>query len=309
VRLSTQSQPRTRAAELVLGTIQDYDFNQVRPFAVSLRRTGYAGDVVFFWNHVDRPSRAALRDSGIRLIHFLNLRGNYFSEEKRRRLDEFAARYHRVRRPFYRWGWFYFLCAAKQRYRLYLQFLRRHGKRYRRVLLTDVRDVYFQRPPFEGDPGHDLVFFEEHERHLLGNCPWNAQWLAHLLGAEALDRLGSRITLCAGTTLGTPDALIFYLERYLQTLQTAANLDYRLGDQAIHNSVVYEHLDDCPFSLLRCPNVRGPVYTIGNAVPEEDFRFSVLGELLYPDGRVAPVLHQYDRRPELTKILLDRIAA
>ena len=38
---------------VVLTCVHDFNWAQVRPFIVSLRRSGYAGDVVAFCNNVD----------------------------------------------------------------------------------------------------------------------------------------------------------------------------------------------------------------------------------------------------------------
>jgi hypothetical protein len=42
------------------------------------------------------------------------------------------------------------------------------------------------------------------------------------------------------------------------------------------------------------------------AAPEAEFRMSDANEILLPDGRVAPILHQYDRFPALAAKLVEK---
>jgi hypothetical protein len=293
--------PAAGSRNLVLGVIENYSFGQIAPFLLSLRQTGYAGEVVFFYHGIDRRSIEAIQGLGVELLPFRNARGAS-SGTIRHLLDRLSHRYHSWKWPWYEHGWRFLLSAAKLRYYLYHRFLQRNRQRFHRVLLVDTRDVFFQADPFAQTMEEDLVFFEE--GHALNYGKINAGWLRSQFGQKTFDRLGSRTTLCAGTTMGTPDALCCYLERVMQTIRRAKGQDQPRGDQAVHNVVAYEELRDAPFSLRLCPNGAGPVYTLTQYVPPAEIRLSPRGEVVNAEGDVVPIVHQYDRHPDIARALL-----
>ncbi len=98
------------------------------------------------------------------------------------------------------------------RYRHFYQYLRSQAVDYGYIMLSDARDVIFQRDiskyPF--DPATDLFFAEEEK--LIGDCPINAGWILDLYGQACLSELKNRTVLCSGTTFGLPLAVLQYLE-------------------------------------------------------------------------------------------------
>ena len=104
--------------------------------------------------------------------------------------------------------------------------------------------------------------------------------------------------------MGTPDAVCWYLERVMQTIRRAKVQDQSRGDQAIHNVVAYEGLSDAPFTRRMCRNGCGPVYTLTQYMQASVIRLSARGEVIDAQGRVVPIVHQYDRHPEIMRALL-----
>ena len=289
---------------LVLGLAENYRFDHLAPFVFSLRRTGYSGDIVFFARGLDRETRTKLREHGVTQVPFRNLRGAA-TGHARLLLDWVSHQYHLRKWPWYRHGWRHLLRVTRLRYYLYHRFLHKHGHRYARVLLTDTRDVFFQRDPFADPLAEELAFFEE--SHALNFGKINATWLRSQLGEEILTRLGSCTTLCAGTTMGTPAALCAYLEKMAQTIRRAGCQDLPHGDQAIHNAVVYEELSDIPFSKRIFANGDRHVITLTQYLASGNIHLGAEGDVLGTNGDVMPIVHQYDRHPEVARRLLEKI--
>jgi hypothetical protein len=44
-------------------------------------------------------------------------------------------------------------------------------------------------------------------------------------------------------------------------------------------------------------------------MPVEDIKISADHDVLFPDGRVAPIVHQYDRHPTITKEFCAKVGA
>jgi len=290
---------------LVLGIAQNYTLAQIEPFLISLRRTGYNDEIVLFHQGMETAALSVLRKAGVTLMPLRNLRGMFRSPTTRRWVDWFSQKYYQHKWPFYKEGWPHLLSAAKQRYLLYHGYLRAMGHRYERVLLTDTRDVFFQADPFASAPGEDLVFFEE--SHPISHGGLNSVWMICHLGRETLARLSSKMTICSGTVLGKPKAISFYLERFITLMRTADCLSSSTGDQAIHNAVVYEGLEDFPFSIRIAQNGTGPVYTLSRYLQASQIRQSNEGQVLDENGRVVPILHQYDRHPAISQALLKKL--
>src|SRR6516225_5236962 len=55
---------------LILGQAYNYNFEQLAPFVLSLRRTGYTGEVVLFVNKVDDDTQKRLREHGVEVRPF-----------------------------------------------------------------------------------------------------------------------------------------------------------------------------------------------------------------------------------------------
>lgn len=292
---------------LVIGIADGYTDEQLRPFLLSLQRTGYQGEIVFFHHRLTKQTLQRLKKLNVRLIPFFNLRSRFRGRLGAWTLNQVSQVYYRWKWPFYSWGWPHLLSPVKQRFILYHRFLEAHGNLYDKVLLTDTRDVYFQRDPFSGQSTGDVLFFEE--SHPLRHGMFNPMWIVFQLGPDALDRLGGRMALCSGTILGGAEAVKSYLERFLRMMKDAGRLDFATGDQALHNAAVYEGLGSFPFKARICANGADLVYTLTRYMVLSEIRQSSTGEVVDGTGRVVPILHQYDRHPCIQQALLRLLAA
>ena len=195
------------------------------------------------------------------------------------------------------------------------------------VMITDVRDVFFQRDPF--GPGTPevvgLQVYEEHPNVTTEN--WLVDWpVGDCKGVHLKEPM-----LCSGTTIGTRDAMITYLETmYAEMKRWIVDPKCRFksegDDQSIHNWLFYKgDLKDA----VAVKHREGVVNTIGyegsvllrakeerlkrdnitmdaNSYPypgatsrtwiSTDFGLTNEdGEITNFDGSVSPVVHQFDR--------------
>jgi hypothetical protein len=304
---------------LVMGLVKGYSFEQLRPFVASLRETGYDGDICLFYADTDERTLAALREYNVELVPFkyerLNLvfkRAYPYAIMNRllklplanrlyaglvglaaatRGGDRNSARYGIGTR---------FLNIYCVRFPLYYVHLARRAGRYANVLISDVRDVIFQRDPFDFDLGDELCVFLEDPREHIRDCRFNTNWLMRGFGPAALEEVGDNIVSCSGVTLGSYRAMMHYLEvmnEHLLLLKSHPN-----GmDQGVHNYVLYKQRLK---GVRVFENGRGPVLTMGKTT-DLPTRFDDRGRVLNDDGTVPGVLHQYDRHIELDRLALD----
>jgi hypothetical protein len=282
---------------LILGVVRRLTSKSLSPFVESLRSTCYSGDCVFFTTSTERATIDYLHDRGIQTIPFYYpaIRNHqpllYGWSLWKLLLNRVKSRELRLRLSRLVWDLFFvrFLFARN--------FLSTHAQ-YSQIMLTDVRDVVFQRDPFAWIGDRKGVFcFEEMQGRTVGECKSNSRMVREVFGEDGWEQLQGFQISCAGVTFGTRVELIGYLERFLDLALGALSLRPCSGsDQGIHNRIVHlENLED--LTLL---DNEGPVFTMG-CVPPELIRLNEMGEVINKHGDVYPVLHQYDRFPKLAK--------
>lgn len=308
------SSPRS----LVLGFAAGLSADHFTPFAASLRRSGFQGQFGLItakctpsqtkelaaladvhWN-VDSEFKSALAPA-ITVSALRSLRQTRGLRRLYPAAFQAVARAGRERNLQDRWEAFEYELEGLQslRYRLYYQFLREHAPEADEVLLTDLRDVVFQRDPFAAAVD-GLELFLEDDRSRLGEDPFNRRWINNLYGAARLQALTDYPTSCSGTTVGGRAAILDYLAQMSGAIQWRRR---PLGshDQGVHNGLLRGgHFP--AGKVVR--NGYGRVLTMGlmSSIHE-----TADGVILNEDGTVPSVLHQYDRHPALATRLLTRL--
>jgi hypothetical protein len=278
----------------------------LRPFVLSLRRTAFDGEVLLFAAGIDRGTRRSLAAADVQVRPLrraqLSLGGRTIHP-----YDAVFARLHahypqvirQASRPFRDPASARTRIAAlvsvrdTRRFFAYLDYLSRdvsHGN----VMLTDVRDVFFQADPFATDLGGGLNCFLEDSGETLGTQPHNRKWMQDAFGSDVAQEMSSKPIVCAGVTIGRLELVLRYLEVMADFLLRLPHQAVGL-DQAVHNYVLHKGI--VPGARL-IPNGAGIVSTLG-IVPEERV------EELWS----AAVLHQYDRHPAVTTRLLDSLGS
>lgn len=282
-----------------MGAVRRLGVKELQPFVRSLRASGYQGDCVLFTTSISSATFRYLHDWGIRTMPFFYP----------------AIKNHQP--LLYGWSlWRHILGLAKNReVRLkmarlvwdlvYLRFLFERNflishPEYTEILLTDVRDVIFQKNPFLWMKGQTGVFcFEEHAGRKIGTCGANSRMVLEVFGRPGWEELKGCAVSCSGVIFGTRGALLSYLERFLDLALAGKALRPSSGsDQGIHNYIVHRQ----NWADLTLSSNEGPVFTMG-CVPQNTILINSQNEVINQAGSAYPVLHQYDRFSDLKKIL------
>jgi len=157
-----------------------------------------------------------------------------------------------------------------------------------------VRDVVFQADPFAGLNQTDVLNFYE-EENTIEKSFYTSYWIKHAFGAKALDRIKEKMSICSGTTIGSVNRILKYLENMIVTqARITAGLTGLGGfDQGVHNYLIYNNY----FPGARViANTDAEVATLGEST---SIWFNDEKELVNRDKKVIPVVHQFDRFPEM----------
>jgi len=292
--------------EVILGTLRNLEMKSIRPFFDSLKLTGYSGDVVMFCSSLNQETMAYLNSQGVITIPFpyWAIRNHqpmllFWPIWKRliAMLPGFKAKAFVARKV-----WFLFYL----RFLMYYDFLNQHPE-YEKVMMTDVRDVWFQKDPFAWMKDLRGIFcFEEAGGRNIGECPNNSEMIYEAVGPKKAALMHKYQISCAGVTLGTRNEIISYLKRFCEVAFNAYAPKTSTGsDQGIHNWIIYKE----SLSGLSIINNSGPVYTMGLCM-EDEIVLSANGEVMNSTGEdgIPSILHQYDRFKKVSKRLFENIA-
>jgi hypothetical protein len=260
---------------LVLGAAIGFDVAQVRVFVESLR-THYAGDVLLL-----------IRWPGLRVARYLKSRGVGVIRAFQTR--SFTRSVH------------------ARRYAIYLDYLRARPACYDQVMMSDVRDVVFQRNPFDGISSPKCHFYLESTGRTIGEDPTNARWVRGCLPAAEAEQLAACRISCSGITIGGTAPIMAYLDRMVARISGVSWRAYRqIGhgyDQGIHNYLV--HLDSTIDGIIVENNQHIATMALE---PRAFYRLDRESRIYGPDDHLFPICHQYDRFPDLRKAVEARFA-
>ncbi|EFL52937.1 conserved hypothetical protein [Solidesulfovibrio fructosivorans JJ]] len=262
----------TDVRQAVLGAATGYALEQVLPFVVSLKKTGYAGRICLFVWDMDQGALRVLERLGVELYPCASQRTD--------------KRY----------------TVTGGRFFVFREFLLGQKDRLERLMLTDVRDVAFQRDPFTGLSETGAHCFLEREDHCLGSETFNADAMRRAYGEDALRELADRPISCVGVTAGDRDSMLAYLDALTDELAAMAE-DFFGSDQAAHNRIV--HAAGAAFVRLHGSDTPHVLHM--GLVPPGDVPLDARRAVCNSKGDVVAVLHQYDRHPEVAARLRESL--
>ncbi|MBV8885882.1 MAG: hypothetical protein JO235_18065 [Chroococcidiopsidaceae cyanobacterium CP_BM_RX_35] len=310
---------------LVIGLVKGYQFNQIKPFLISLGNCGYKGDICLLTASLSSETQINLQDhaaeNGI-ILHSVQADEPFFKfpyivKNSHLKLKEFHP-FQLRKLPLFNYlyaksiQFIAFLnkessCTLKchisklflytwcVRYPLYYLYLSEYGKSYSNVMLTDTRDVLFQKDPFSFNINGLCCFLEEND-FTINSSSVNRGWIIEGFGENALREIGHYSISCSGTTIGTRSAIMQYLETMVDYLIQISSQSVGI-DQGVHNYILRKNLiKDVKFF----ENYHGPVLTM-QLCQEKKFHFNQDGYITNEDGSIINVLHQYDRHSSAIK--------
>jgi hypothetical protein len=270
--------------DLILGAVDHYTFYEIAPFLLSLRQTDYRGHICLFAGPaVSKSTRTRIERLGAEVISI--------REDFPFVADPHPDNARRLEAPIH---------ICNYRYFLYYDYLLKRGSRFRNVLITDVRDVAFQKNPFDFDIGDAIHVAMESPDLPIGACSWTGPWVVIAYGDDMLERIRDRPMSCSGTTLAPVPLMEQYLRALLDEISTMNSVGAYL-DQAAHNVLLHERRLE---PVRRLNNFEGPILTVGS---ERSYLLNENKQLVNRDGSTIAVVHQYDRHPELLAIFEEKI--
>jgi hypothetical protein len=259
---------------LIMGTISYYRWEDIKPFFKSLEKTGFSGEVTIFIEYVDEKTKKRLKN--------LNYKVNMV--------------------PFQRVGLEKIFIINDYRYYLYHNFLNENSDRYNNILLTDVRDVYFQADPFNANWSSDAITVAKECLNVSDEF-WNTKWILKKYGSHIYSSLQDKTILCSGTTFGSAILISQYINKMVESLFYGEY--HPMSDQAVHNYLIYSRKIE---PVIFADNYQGPIMTLG-LENEWNIKINQDRKVLLNNGDVAPILHQYDRKEFLKNLLKDEISS
>jgi hypothetical protein len=269
-------------SNLILTIIHSYDYPFVEPFFKSLKEIGFKGDLVIFTSEtVSKATKKALIKNGATLIDY-NSAWPYKAE--------YAEAFKNILPD---------AAISNYRFVLYRQFLLENPGKYKNIMLTDVRDVIFQKDPFKELSEGKINFFLEDPIQTFRYSELNYQWCSAANGTELTDRIIDNIVSCAGFTIGEINPIMEYLQHIQKKLEFRDELPWAF-DQGIHNGYVY---DVKPAEMQVFTNDDPFVVTLGAYQP---YKLNEKNEVVNSKDEVYAVVHQYDRSGKLFAIVKER---
>jgi len=183
-----------------------------------------------------------------------------------------------------------FVHPALARYQLYHKYLEANASNYSSVLISDVRDVYFQDDPFPKMTA-DFASFLEIESSRCSQRT-NRRWIKSVYGERVAKAMDEKRVICSGISIGKTSFMQHYLSIMVKEIGVIGRIPY--SDQGIHNVLI--RLRHFPVKLME--NMGGLVLTAAGQNSVDDFfinRDLIVGR----DGKLFSLVHQYDRHASL----------
>ena len=176
----------------------------------------------------------------------------------------------------------------KKRYNIYYNFIRKNS--YEKILITDTRDVFFQKDPFKNHFLKKINFFIEDKK--IQECKHNSRWIKKLYGKKILKKLSDKYISCSGTTIGYRNEMLMYLKCMIQHIEIYKYFSFSNSpgtDQGNHNNIVYLTKFN---KYKKYSNSDGYIATLANS----DIKNFKLKNKLKNNKNIAfDIIHQYDR--------------
>lgn len=274
--IDEQSKLLVEKKNLVLGAASNIELESIKVFLKSFRK------------HNDEADIFLLVETTI-------------TDEKRREIEKNGA--HVI---FSSTEYFLKTPINNTRYIKFYEFLEEKIWDYQNILISDVRDVYFQGNPFSSMNQNCIMFAQEEEtKTISGDCNFNARWIQQTYGESVYQSLHDKKITCCGTILGSSTNMQAYLKFMVSEIsrflhQNNPFFDDML-DTAIHTYSYYMRSD-----LFKNPvmNTNGDIFgTVGLTIIECPEKVLIKDGKIEINRQFPSIIHQYDRSPWLTSFI------
>lgn len=256
-------------SNLVMAIATGYKVVDLEPLIKSLRKY-YNGEVVLFMYHADDNMKAFMDENNVTISGVPTDMKNGVE-------------------------------ICNYRHKLYKEYLQNRSD-VDRVLILDSRDTIFQDDPFKHQLTTEVEFFMESQVYKNDECN-GSWWIRGIYGQEVMDKMANEYIVCAGTTMGTKNGMLFYFDEIIKEIDRMKTIrspqqeqSNPVVDQPCHGYLIYNG------SLNRFKRYMtgyGPVATMSF---HDNMRFDKKGNLLNEDGSIVAIVHQWDRTGELKSV-------
>lgn len=281
---------------LIIGIAANYDRFDITIFVESLRNTGCSDEVILFETNFTKKCYDFCKKNNVSTIK-INSEYPWFVDEdlslKLRNIDQgtpYPAHYIR-----------FFLIEA---------FLKT-SKKYNRIIISDVRDVFFQENPFKTTiKNNELQCFLESDEVTISEEPINSAWFINGYGKLGIKEIKNECISCCGIIVGGTKAIIRYTKIMCDEFDRLSNAKVIIGfdgvmEQAIHNYLL-RNGDFNPVEII--PDDLGLVSTLSYFKPKNNIHLNSTNQIINSKNAVIPIVHQYDRFPDIEKIILRNLS-
>ncbi|MEO9303052.1 lipooligosaccharide outer core biosynthesis glycosyltransferase GtrOC6 [Acinetobacter pittii] len=167
------------------------------------------------------------------------------------------------------------------------------------VLLSDVRDVFFQSNPFK-NLGKGLWVGMENPDFTIGTEQYNQKWILDAYGEDFYNLAKDEQVSCSGVTIGDHELIRGYINKMIEEFckQPYQKMSERIYDQAMHNKLlITNNLAD----VIRCQPFESIIVTLG-LYSIDQIAVNDQGFIINRNQEIIPIVHQHDRHPELIQL-------
>ena len=184
----------------------------------------------------------------------------------------------------------------KYRWKLYMDFLKNNKNKYNLVLSVDIKDTIIQKEFFYLFEKLDNFIGFSFEDIIL-NESINKGWILNTIGIKSFESICNERIINAGTIWGTLNQFLEFSNILYQKLRIYPEA----ADQSVVNYLIY-HEKILKDSLKIISDKFGPVMTIG-LTKRKNINLDSKNNILNYKGQVASIVHQYDRHPDLKRMI------
>jgi hypothetical protein len=259
---------------LIIGGFTNYGINQLKPWVLSAKEVSGDNDVVLVYGNTSQETLDWLKQQNVIVVPMLQVQN---------------VPIHVLR----------FLSIY--------EYLYNHWKEYEYVVTTDVKDVYFQKDPFEALVGSKLVIASEGLKYK--NESWGNENLYQTYGPYIYEKFKDNEIFNVGTFGGQSE---YVKDMVFNIFTNAINRPIPIVDQAVFNVLINTQ----PFKniVTRTIDWACEAGTVADPSKINTFRPNLLfAEPYFEDGLVKdsagnifPIVHQYDRVPTWKKFVQEK---
>lgn len=268
---------------LIIGGIFNYNINHIKPWVLSINETMPDAHKVMCISNIGEETQRWLMNQGFELI-----------EMPKANIPVHVLRFLSI-----------------------YEYLSQNWQRFNYVITTDVKDVFFQRNPFEwlknnkiGENGKHLV--APSESMLYKDEPWNAENMMQAYGPYIYERFKNSLICCCGVIGGTSE---YMKDMVFNIFVNGINRPIPIVDQVVFNMLIQtQPYKDVTYSAPQSTAWTCQAGTMADPTKVEQFEPNWLelpptienNKILTADGEEFYIVHQYDRVPEWKKMVQEK---